>query len=253
MTTEATIAVIGAGPAGIAAVRELRHHTGVHVVLVAPGGLSAYRPGTLSVATSDARAVQYTTRVKLDGVEVIAARAEAIDSGTLRIEGTTRRVDAIIAAPGLALEPLGPTTPENVVSFWDPIGAETAAPQIRALERGVIDVVIASLPYSCPPAPYGLAMRLARHAQRLGQQIQVRLTTPEEYPLAAVGRVLGDALLTGCREAGVEVRLGVTIDLDAIAAGAIGATTHPHDEANLTVAIPRHCTSPLLNGLTNAT
>ncbi len=253
MTADATIAVIGAGPAGIAAVRQLRDHAGVHVVLVAPGGLSEYRPGTLPVATSDAQAVQYTTRVELDGVEVIAARVEAIESGVLRIDGTSRRVDAIIAAPGLALEPLGRTVPENVVSFWDPTGAEAAAPRIRALEQGLIDVVIASLPYSCPPAPYGLAMRLARRAQQLGQQIQVRLTTPEEYPLTAVGRVLGDALMTGCRDAGVEVRLGATIDLDAIGAGAIGADTHPRDEADLTIVIPRHRTSPLLRDLTNAT
>jgi hypothetical protein len=99
MTSAPLVAVIGARPAGLAAVCRLRDQGGVHTVLVVPQGRSEYLPDTLAVATGDA----------------------------------------------------------------------------RAIEQGVVDVVISSLPYRCPPAPYGLAMRLARRTRRLGKQLQVRL------------------------------------------------------------------------------
>ncbi len=248
-----TVAVVGTGPAGIAATRQLRDQAGVRVVLVAPEGRSEYLPGTLAVAAGDARAAQYRTRVELAGVEIIPARVEAIEPGALRIGGSWIRAHAVIAAPGLALDPVGGATSGEIVGFWDPTGAEAAAPRMRAVERGLVDVVISSLPYRCPPAPYGLAMRLARRARRLGQQLQVRLVTPEEHPLAALGRVLGDALLAGCQDAGVEVSLGAKIDPEALARGAITARASDGDGADLTIVIPRHRTSPLLADLVDAT
>jgi sulfide:quinone oxidoreductase len=248
-----TIAVVGAGPAGIAAVLRIRDQGGVHVVLVVPEGRSEYLPGTLAVATGDARAAQYTTRVELAGVEIIPAQVEAIEPGALRIDGSWLRAHAVIAAPGLALDPVGRATRGEIVGFWDPTGAEAAAPRIRAVERGIVDVVISSLPYRCPPAPYGLAMRLARRARRLDQALQVRLVTPEEHPLAALGRSLGDALLASCQDAGVEVRLGAEIGPDALAEGRITAGASVRDGADLTIVIPRHRASHLLADLVGAT
>jgi sulfide:quinone oxidoreductase len=244
-----TIAVVGTGPAGIAAARELRDQVGVRVVLVAPERHSEFLPGTLAVATGDARAAQYRTQVALAGVEIIPAQVEAIEPGALRVGGSWLQAHAVIAAPGLALDPVGRGASGEIVGFWDPTGAERAAPRILAVERGVVDIVISSLPYRCPPAPYGLAMRLARRARRLGQQLRVRLVTPEEHPLAALGRSLGDALLTGCEDAGVEVRLGAEIDPDALDGGTITAGGGDRCEADLTIVVPRHRTSPLLTDL----
>src|SRR5579875_457330 len=253
MSAVPTIAVIGAGPAGIAAALRLRDQPGVRVVLAAPGGYSEYLPGTLAVATGDARAAHYKTRVELVGVDIVPAQVEAVEPGALRIGGSWLQAHAVIAAPGLTLDPVGRATRGETVGFWDPTGAEAAAPRILAVERGVVDVLISSLPYRCPPAPYGLAMRLARRARRQGQSLQVRLVTPEEHPLAALGRTLGDALLAGCRDAGVEVHLGADVDPDALARGAITAGASDRDGADLTIVVPRHRASPLLADLVSAT
>jgi sulfide:quinone oxidoreductase len=247
MTPTPLVAVVGAGPAGLAAARRLRDHGGIHVVLVVPEGLSEYLGGTLAVATGDARAARYQTRVDLSGVETMPVWVEGIEPGALRIEGSWLRAQAIIAAPGLALDPIGGPLSGSIVGFWDPTGAEVAAPRIRAIEQGVVDIVISSLPYRCPPAPYGLAMRLARRARRLGQPLQVRLVTPEEHPLVALGRTLGDALLASCKDAGVEIRLGAQLDPDSLAEG--GVAGGDRDGADLTIVVPRHRTSPLLADL----
>ena len=250
MSAAALVVVVGAGPAGIAATRHLRDRDGIRVVLVAPEGRAEYLPGTLAVATGDARAAEYRSRVELAGVDVVPARAEAIEPGMIRIEGSWLRPQAIIAAPGLALDLVGSDASDRIVGFWDPTGAEVAAPRIGAVERGVIDVVITSLPYRCPPAPYGLAMRLARRARRFDQPLRVRLVTPEEHPLAALGGTLGDILLADCEDAGVEVRLGTRIDPGAVAEGAPSGDTTDRDGADLTVVVPRHRASPILVDLT---
>ncbi len=252
MTSAPLVAVVGAGPAGLAAVRRLRASRGVRVVLVVPGGLSEYLPGTLAVATGDARAARYRTRVQLAGVEVVSDRAEAVEPGALGTAGSWRRVDAVIAAPGLALHAVGSATSRSIVGFWDPTGAEAVAPRIGAVERGVVDVVISSLPYRCPPAPYGLAMRLARRARRLGLPLHVRLLTPEQHPLAVLGRTLGDALVAGCEDAGVEVRLGTLVDPDALAEGKVPAPDNGPDAADLTIVVPQHHASPLVADLADA-
>ena len=252
MSAAALVVVVGAGPAGIAATRHLRGQDGIRVVLVVPEGRAEYLAGTLAVATGDARADQYRACVELAGVDVVPARAEAIEPGMIRIEGSWLRPQAIIAAPGLALDLVGSDASDRIVGFWDPTGAEVAAPRIGAVERGVIDVVITSLPYRCPPAPYGLAMRLARRARRFDQPLRVRLFTPEEHPLAALGGTLGDTLLADCEEAGVEVRLGARIATDAVAEGAPSGDATDRDGADLTIVIPRHRTSPLLADLVDS-
>jgi sulfide:quinone oxidoreductase len=116
-----------------------------------------------------------------------------------------------------------------------------------------VEVVIASLPYRCPPAPYGLAMRLQRRAQRLGRPIALRLRTPEAHPLAALGRSLGDALLEALAEAGVEVELGFRLDPEALEAGELAGEQGALEPAALRIVIPTHRRSPLLAGLGGTT
>lgn len=101
MTSAPLVVVVGAGPAGLAAARQLRDHGRVQVVLGVPEGCSEYLPGTLAVATGDARAAQYRTRVGLAGVEVLPAQVETIDPGAIRMEGSWLRAHAVIAGETL--------------------------------------------------------------------------------------------------------------------------------------------------------
>ena len=249
MTTRPTVIVIGAGPAGIAATRRLREEAALRVCLVAPDGMAEYLPGTLAVATGDALASRYRTSIELGLVEVIPARAEALRPGAVKVNGSWLDAQAIIAAPGLALAPIGAGRGDRIVGFWGPSGAEAAAPRVQAVERGVVQIVISSLPYRCPPAPYGLAMRLARRAGRLRRPIEVRLLTPEEHPLAALGRSVGDSLLAACAQAGVKVRLGAHLDPDGLTAGQLVGGGSVLEDAALTIVIPPHRASPLLRDL----
>ena len=94
-------------------------------------------------------------------------------------------------------------------------------------------------------------MRLARRTRRLRRPIEVRLLTPEEHPLAALGRGVGDFLLAACAQADVEVRFGVHLDPDVLAGGQLVDKAGALDGADLTIAIPSHRGSPLLRDLTD--
>lgn len=252
MTSTPTVAVVGAGPAALAAARRLRAEAKVKVLVVAPDGVSDYLGGSLPVATGDADVSQFRVQVELDGVEVLPAAAEAVGTGFVRVEGAELSVDAVIAAPGLATEALGlPKAGSDLamVSFWDLAGAAMAAPVISGFERGVLSVVIATPLYRCPPAPYGLAIRLARRAKRLGLDVRVRLSTPEPKPLAAVGTAVTELLVNSCEEAGVELCFDVLPEPDALAAGHVVDARGAALPADLWVVVPPHRAHPLLADL----
>lgn len=264
MSIRPTVVVIGAGPAALAAARRLRAEPRVRVVLVAPGGMADYLPGALMVATGDARIDDYRSRLRLDGVEVIGGTAEAIGPGRVRVDGSDLQAQVVIATPGLALDPLGGavgtsgTGPDGarsgrrMVSFWDLTGAARVAPVVQGFEHGTLTVVIASPLYRCPPAPYGLAIRLARRAELLGLDVRVRLTTPEPRPLAAIGSAVGEFLLASCARAGVDVRFEVHPDPAALVSGQVTDSAGTALETDLAVVIPPHRAHPLLTDLAGA-
>jgi sulfide:quinone oxidoreductase len=79
------------------------------------------------------------------------------------------------AIPGLA---------DHGLNVWDSSQAPLAAPRIRALRSGGLVIGVFGMPYSCPPAPYELAL-LAREV--LPSAVDVTVFTPAPIALPVVG------------------------------------------------------------------
>src|SRR3990172_4595578 len=86
--------------------------------------------------------------------------------------------------PGLA---------EAANSVYDLRGAEKLRDTLRGFEGGRVAVVIASLPFKCPAAPYEAAMLMeAAFAQKgIRSRVELNIYTPETLPMPVAGPEMG--------------------------------------------------------------
>lgn len=233
------VAVVGAGPGGVAAARRLRERAAesVEIMLVERGGRAEYLPGTIPVVLGEDDPGRFGQTVDIAGVEVLVGEASEVSGRGLLVNGRPVEADCVIAAPGLATSDLraGP----GVHAFWSPSGA-AAAGEDALNAAGTIAVVVSSLPYRCPPAPYSLAMQLAAARRGSAAPAKVMLATPEEEPLAALGGGVPEFLRESCQEAGVELHTGFAPDLGALERGELRSLRGDELPADLKLVIPPH-------------
>ena len=242
------VAVVGSGPGGLAAALRLRERArgSLEVTLFERKSAPEYLPGTIPVLLGASTPERWRVPLSLQGLEVVNGEVEEVFGDGVRVGGKTHEADAVIAAPGLALD-LGsvPRRP-NVHALWDTEGARAAARAVRDFRGGTVAVVVSSLPYRCPPAPYAMAMELSVH---YGGDTWVALTTPEEVPLAAVGGGVPEFLRASCAAAGVGLLTGFEPDLDSLGEGPLTSNSGAVIVHDLALVVPPHGRSPLLAGL----
>jgi sulfide:quinone oxidoreductase len=127
------------------------------------------------------------------------ARAVSTAAGTLEADWLVLALGAELAmdaVPGLA---------EHGLDVWDARQAPLAAPRVRALRSGSLVVGVFGLPYSCPPAPYELAL-LAREV--VPDSVQVTVFTPAPIALPVVGPIHSQHLQELLDERGVRFLAG---------------------------------------------
>ncbi|MCL6437074.1 MAG: NAD(P)/FAD-dependent oxidoreductase [Rubrobacteraceae bacterium] len=242
------VVILGAGPGGVAAARRLRERTpsGVEVVLVERPGGPLYLPGTIPTLLGEGPASRWRAPLALEGVEVVYGEARGVSGSGVRLEDEEIGADAVVAAPGLALDLEALPSSSRVFGFWDPEGAQRASEAVRDLEGGVVAVVISSLPYRCPPAPYGMAMQLANLYRSTSRPVRVVLTTPEEEPLQSLGQEMTDFLRSSCSAEGVEILTGFEPDLTSLGEGTLRSADGRDLRFDLALVVPPHRRSPLL-------
>jgi sulfide:quinone oxidoreductase len=86
------------------------------------------------------------------------------------------------AIPGLA---------EHGHNVYDPAAVPAAAAALAALREGRVVVGIFGAPYTCPPAPYELALLAGEAAAARGARLELAVFTPKPMSLPVLGR-------TGC-------------------------------------------------------
>jgi len=222
---------------------------GVEILVFERSEIVEYLPATVPILLGRAPRRRWRAPLAPTGARLVVGEVEEVSGSGVKSGGRSHGADAVICAPGLVPDRSPVPDAPNVHAFWDPAGAEAAKDAAGSFSGETVAVVVSSLPYRCPPAPFGLAMELAHLYRQTGREARVVLTTPEETPLAAVGGGAPEFLAASCAQAGVELLTGYAPDLGSLAGGELRSASDGPLPFDLALVVPPHVRSPLLAGL----
>ncbi|MAT96451.1 MAG: pyridine nucleotide-disulfide oxidoreductase [Anaerolineaceae bacterium] len=245
------IVVIGAGPGGIAAATQLQNQAGnqIEIVLIERNGTAEFLPGTLATALGQTSPADWQQPLQLPGITVQAGEVTQVSGHGVVVDGDSLTADFVIAAPGLALDDTAVPQQPNIIPFWSPSTAATASDAVQKMQTGRVAVIVAGLPYRCPPAPFSLAMQLAHHYQQAEKKVDVFITTPEERPLTIIGNGIPEHLERSCAELDVAIYTQFQPDWGKSGENEVVSVDGRSQPFDLALVVPPHVRSPLLRHL----
>ena len=192
-----TILILGGGIGGMVAARRLRktlprEH---RVVLVERETHFLLAPSLLWLMVGLRKPEQISRPLSAfagRGVETVRGTVEGIDPGnrSARVNGREIKADYLIVALGAELAPeTVPGLPQAGHDFYTLAGAESLRDARLALRRGRIVVLVSSVPFKCPAAPYEAAMLLEYDCRKrkLRDSLHLDVYTPEPGPMPVAG------------------------------------------------------------------
>jgi sulfide:quinone oxidoreductase len=120
------------------------------------------------------------------GIEFLQQEIRAIDPVERRVttDDGTLDGDYVVVALGAEQRPdLVPGLVEHGHNVWNPDGVPALRRELADFESGRLAVVIAGVPYTCPPAPYECTMLLDDHLRERGLRDQTELSVTTLQPL----------------------------------------------------------------------
>jgi sulfide:quinone oxidoreductase len=192
-----TILVLGGGIGGLVAASRLRKGlTREHrVVLIERESDYVFAPSFLWLMTGLRRREKISrplSKLRKQGIELLQGSIERIDpeARTVWVDGRELAGDYLVIALGAELAPETiPGLAEAGHNFYSLAGAEALRDARLGLRAGRVVVLVSSMPFKCPAAPYEAAMLLEHDFRKrnLREQIEVDLYSPEPGPMPIAG------------------------------------------------------------------
>lgn len=200
----ADIVIIGGGVGGLVAARRLRRLLPAdHAITVLDRSAEhLFQPSLLWVADgtrAPQRIARPLVRLERKGVSFRLAKVVELDleRRRVRLEDGEIPYDYLVLSPGAELRPQAlPGLAEGGCNLYTLDGAMRLSTAVSQFPGGKLAVLVCSLPFKCPAAPYEAAMLLEARLRARGvrERSEVALYTPEPQPLPVAGPVLGSAV-----------------------------------------------------------
>lgn len=213
-----TVIVLGGGIGGLVAANLLRKKLGNEhrVMLIDRQGKHFFAPSYLWILTGARQPHQVTrelTLLRKKGIDVLVAEVTSVEAQRSLIKADSRELsyDYLIIALGAELAPDTMSGwSQEVHNLYDLDGLERLRTVLQAFEGGRLVVLISSLPFKCPAAPYEAALLLDSLLRKKGirQRTEIELFTPEPLPMPVAGPILGNAVKTMVEERGIKLHPG---------------------------------------------
>ncbi|WP_201409498.1 NAD(P)/FAD-dependent oxidoreductase [Mycobacterium paraintracellulare] len=252
------LVILGAGMGGLNAVQELKQrgfcgHANLEVVLI-DRDFSHFLGFTLPWIMRGWRTPKQSSIVpsekSLSGVQKITGTVTKIDSVNKQVigDGFKTNYDALIIAlgsknnpgkiPGLA-EAVNAGVAHHFYSIADAAKAHQA---LTGFTGGKVAVLVPSLPFRCPVAPYEGAMLvhdyLSEHGRRAGAQIDV--FTVEPQPMPSAGTSPGQKLIALLSDSNIDFHPNMRCQSVDAATKKINFVDGTSAEFDLLLFVPPH-------------
>lgn len=197
MADQKTIIILGGGTGGLVAANELKKKAGknARVILIDKNKTHIYAPAFLYLMLGKRRAEKIQKPLSLlerKGIEVVNEEITRIDpvNKTVKTQNGDYKYDYLIISLGAELAPERvPGLAQSGYNLYDLKEVERLRDDLKNFTGGKVAIVISSLPFKCPAAPYEAAFLLDEYFQKKGirEKTEVSIFTPEALPMPAAG------------------------------------------------------------------
>lgn len=203
---------MGAGTGGIVTAKELSKNAGkdVRIILIEKEEKNIFAPSLLWLMVGKRKPQQvYRGTKQLAGaqIEVLIGEIETVDPEniTVTVGGKEYKGDYMVISLGVEhitehdLNRFG-------FDFYTLDGAAAFHEKLRSFSGGKIAIVVSSLPFKCPAAPYEAAMLVEGFVRNKGlnSKTEVSLFTPEPGPMGVAGKELSGAVRSMVEAKGIK-------------------------------------------------
>jgi sulfide:quinone oxidoreductase len=204
MAEQKTVVILGGGTGGLVAAIQLKKKAGkqTRVILIDKNPNHVYSPSFLWLMLGKRSAKQIQrplARLGRKGIEVVQDEIVRIniESKIVVTQHQSFHYDYLIVSLGADLAPEKiPGLALGGYNLYELNEVERLRDDLKIFSGGKVAVVISSLPFKCPAAPYEAAFLLDEYFQKRGirPQTDVSVFTPEGLPIPATGPENGKAV-----------------------------------------------------------
>ncbi|MBI5416727.1 NAD(P)/FAD-dependent oxidoreductase [Candidatus Poribacteria bacterium] len=113
--------------------------------------------------------------------------------------------DYLIISPGASIYPDKiPGFVDSAYNLYDLNGVEKLKNELGKFNNGRLVVLITSLPFKCPAAPYEAAIILSSYFKKKGKNVSIEIITPENLPMPTAGPEVGNMLVELLKSRGIK-------------------------------------------------
>ena len=203
MKTQLTVIILGAGIGGVVTANVLAKKVGktARIILIDKQKNHVFPPAFLHLMVGERKPQDVQkplSLLKKKGIEVITDEVTKINhkEKTVKTAHHQFSYNYLVIALGAQMFPeniVGLSTGYNLYSFED---VEKLKVSLEKFTKGKIAIVISSLPFKCPAAPYEAAFLLDAYfaKKNLRQNIELSVFTPELLPMPSAGQHIGNLI-----------------------------------------------------------
>jgi sulfide:quinone oxidoreductase len=206
-----TIVILGGGFGGLVTAQQVRRmlppeHRVVVVEKQSIFSLCAFNMRFMIGEIKNQREVERAlSELAHKDIEWVQGEILEIDPATRRVSTSSGTLEGDYLIIALGAEKDGGSIPgftESAYNLYEASDAFLIHKSLQELDEGRAIVLICSIPFSCPAAPYEAAFLMDSAFRNMGkrQQVEIAIYTPELKPMAGAGPKMGDALIGMLKE-----------------------------------------------------